>query len=89
MLPKFVEKVIDVPFATLLPYASRTGPLMVLVLDPFAGIKVGFGVRVATAGEPGAKVTVVLPKVVPPYTAVICAVPVTVPAVRVDVTLPP
>ena len=35
------------------------------------------------------KSTVVLPKVVPPYFAVIVAVPIEVPAVRVDVTLPP
>ena len=89
MPPKSVEKVIDVPFETLLPYTSRTGPLMVLVLEPSAGIKVGFGVRVATAGGPGVKVTVVLPKVVPPYFVVIWAVPDAVPAVMVDVTLPP
>ena len=71
MPPKSVEKVIDVPFETLLPYTSRTDPLMVLVLEPFAGIEVGFADRVITAGGPGVKVTVVFPKVVTPYFAMI------------------
>ena len=62
--------------------------MIVLVLEPSAGIEAGLGVRVIDPdGGPEFRITDVLPVAVPPE-ALIPAVPVVVPAFRVNVIIP-